>query len=187
MRRALSESDRRALLLGFAAVLSLWTVLRGAPWLIRSTAEAREDVRVLRTSLGRYERLRNAARQTSTDTARAAEEFVFAASSSGALASALTASLGEAAESAHVSLGALRADLPDSASASLSRVVATLNGDCDVEGCAVLLALLEQHRPSIRVARLRIVAGDVTGASATAERLQFEIVADALGRLVTEP
>lgn len=187
MRVALSGADRRALLLGFVVIGSLWTLLRGAPRLIRSTAEAREDVRVLRASVARYEQLRAVMLGTRTDTAGVADDMVFSASSSGALASALASSLSDVANSSGVSLSALRADLPDSVGTGLSRVAAIVNGDCDVEGCATLLASLEEHRPSVRVSRLRLVAGDVIGSSLTAQRLQFEMLVEALGRLVKQP
>ncbi len=188
MTLGMSARDGRAVQFGFVGILVLLLTTRGVPALLSATAEARRDARALEAEVLVAERLLRApVRPPSIVDTSAGQSLAFTASSPGNLASQLAATLGELIDSSGVVVSGLRVDVPDSASAGLVRVVATFGGECDVEGCATLMALVEQERPAIRIARLRLVAGDVGASAALPERLQFEVIADALGRVTARP
>lgn len=188
MKLAVSARDRRAVQIGTVSILVLLTLVRGVPALMSATAEARRDARTMEAELRAVERLLRApVRSPTSGDAGVGRSLAFTASSPGGLASRLAATLDELIDSSGVVVTGLRVDVPDSATVGLVRVVASLGGECDVVGCATLLALVEQARPSIRVARLRLVAGDVAASATLPERLQFEVIADALGRVAPRP
>ena len=183
-----SASDRRTATLGLSAVVGLLLLGRGVPALWAATHDARVEARALQAQLAESRMLiaRSRGAATSPEAAMLGSA-VFRAVSRAGLASAGAAAVASVARDAGVKTTQLRADSPDSARAGLVRVAVALAGECDISSCLGAIGRLEAARPALRIARLRLVTSDVAAPADRAERIQFEMLVDALGLLGSRP
>lgn len=186
---AFGARDRRAIGFGVAALIALLLAGRGVPALVRATRDARSEAFAALTEARDAERFVNRLRERAgnADTSTADNDGMHGAMlhavSGAGLASALEASVEEAADSAGVRLTGLRAATVDTTGGALRRVVADATAECDVEGLATLLAVLETGRPVIRIGRLILVVADVAAPPQRPEVLRVEIQVEAIGVL----
>lgn len=179
----LSSRDRRALLLGGAVLLGLIVAVRGVPTLVRLTTEARAEARALNQELASAQADLALARRPKGDSgSRGLDSLLWPDARPARFMGLLARFVADAAQRSHVRVTSLRAEAPDSARRTLVTASVLLAGECDIAGCAELLAGLESATPAVRVSRLRMQASDVAAGDDRAERLQVELTVDAMAR-----